>query len=71
MCDPVIEGLCEVLQHVPLFDTEAPPFEVIFPPVVAVVRVMADAVVVVNEGVIGKVVKVSSFPYAVPALLVA
>jgi hypothetical protein len=42
-----------------------------FPPDVAVVRVMAEAAVVVNEGAIGKVVKVRSLPYAVPALLVA
>ena len=71
VCDPENEGLCEVLQHIPLFDTVAPPSEVIFPPDAAVVRVMAEAAVVVNEGAIGKVVKVRSFPYAVPALLVA
>ena len=71
MCDPVIEGLCEVLQHIPLVVTSDPPFEVISPPADAVVRVMAEAAVVVKEGAIGKVVKVRSFPYAVPALFVA
>ena len=71
MCDPDIEGLCEVLQHIPLFDTAAPPFEVIFPPDVAVVRVTAEAAVVVKVGTSASVVKVKSLPYAVPALLVA
>ena len=62
VCDPVIEGLCEVLQHIPLVVTADPPFDVIFPPADAVVRVIAEAAVVVNEGAIGKVVKVRSFP---------
>ena len=71
VCEPVIDGLCEVLQHIPLVVTAAPPFEVIFPPDAAVVRVIPEAAVVVNEGTIAEVVKVRSFPYAVPALLVA
>ena len=71
VCEPVIEGLCEVLQHIPLVITADPPFEVIFPPDVAVVRVMPEAAVVVKEGAIEEVVKVRSSPYAVPALLVA
>jgi hypothetical protein len=62
VCDPVIEGLCEVLQHIPLAVTADPPFDVIFPPADAVVRVIEEAAVVVKDGVIGRVVKVRSFP---------
>src|SRR5664280_640626 len=69
--EPVIEGLCEVLQHIPLLITADPPFEVIFPPDVAVVRVTEEAGVVVKDGKSAAVIKVNSFPYAVPIALVA
>ena len=62
VCVPAIEGLWEVLQHIPLPDTVAPPSEIIFPPDVAVVRVMDEADAVVNEGTIAEVVKARSFP---------
>lgn len=48
-----------------------PPFELIVPPDAAEVRVMDEAALVVNAGVIAVDVKVRSFPYAVPALLIA
>ena len=69
--EPVIEGLFEVLQHIPLSVTSDPPFEVIFPPDVAVVRVTEEAGVVVKDGKSAAVIKVNSFPYAVPIALVA
>ena len=56
----------------PLAVTAPPPSAVIFPPETAVVRVIEVAAVVVRVGTtIGLVVNVISFPYAVPALLVA
>ena len=68
-----IVGLVLVDHTTPLKVTVAPPSELTFPPVVAVVAVMelADRVIIVgrNTGVL--VVKVISFPYPVPALLVA
>ena len=69
--ESVSEGLCEVLQQIPLLVTADPPSEVIFPPDVAEVRVMMEAGVVVTVGTVASVVKVKSLPYAVPALFVA
>ena len=69
--EPAIEGLCEVLQHIPLLITADPPFELIFPPDIAVVCVIAEAAAVVIVGIAASVVKVKSLPYAVPALFVA
>ena len=43
-------GLTEVLQQTPLPVTEAPPFEMIFPPLEALAEVIDDAAVVVTEG---------------------
>ena len=63
-----------VFQQIPRAVTEAPPSLVIFPPLVAVVWVIDVIAVVVSvgtTGVDGFVVKVTSFPYAVPTLLVA
>jgi hypothetical protein len=50
-----------------------PPSDEIFPPLTAVLDVMELIVVVVRVGTIaaGVVLKVSSFPYPVPALLIA
>ena len=62
VCGPLTEGLCEVLQHIPLTVTFDPPFDVIFPPDVALVRVIPDAAVVVTEGATAEVVKVRSLP---------
>ena len=64
----------ELVDHTtPLAVMGAHPSDVMFPPVVAVVVVMelADRVLIVGRttGVI--VVKVISFPYPVPALLIA
>ena len=64
-------GLSEVLQHTPLPVTRAPPSDVTFPPLVAVVKVMEDGVVVVTVGVVVLVANETSLPYAVPAELVA
>ena len=64
-------GLAEVLQHTPFAGTEAPPSDVTFPPLVAVVEVMEDGVVVVTVGVVVLVANETSLPYALPAELVA
>jgi hypothetical protein len=45
-----IVGFKDVLQHTPLAETAAPPSEVIFPPLVAVLPVIEDGVVVVTVG---------------------
>ncbi len=56
-------GLAEVLQHTPLAVTDAPPSEVTFPPLEAVVEVMEDGTVVVTVGaMVAEVVKVRSLP---------
>jgi hypothetical protein len=47
-----IVGLAVVLQHTPLAVIAVPPSMVMFPPNVAVVVVMPDAVVVVRIGVV-------------------
>jgi len=61
-----IVGLVEVLQQTPLAVTDAPPSEVIFPPVDALLEVIDDAAVVVTVGVVTVgvvgVVKVRSVP---------
>jgi len=59
-------------QHIPLEVTAPPPLSEIFPPETAdddVIDVIA--VVVRVAGCTGRVVKESSFPYAVPAVFVA
>ena len=67
-----VVGFEVVAQHTPLAVTVPPPSEVTLPPDTAVVRVTEDMSVVVTEGMLASlVVNVSSFPYAVPALLVA
>ena len=68
-----IVGLVLVDHTTPLKVTVAPPSELTFPPVVAVVVVMELADTVLNVGrTTGIIVlKVISFPYPVPALLVA
>ncbi len=52
---------------------EAPPSELTFPPEIAVVEVIAEIEDVVNVGetVVEFVIKITSFPYPVPALFVA
>jgi hypothetical protein len=70
----VVVAFGEVFQHTPRTVTEAPPSLVMFPPLLAVVVVIEVIAVVVRVGTTGAavlVVKLSSFPYAVPALLVA
>ena len=62
VCDPVTTGPDAVLQQTPRAVTAAPPFEVIFPPETAVVRVGDVTVAVVNAGVVGDVVNDMSFP---------
>lgn len=67
-----IVGLTVILQHTPRSVTTAPPSPETFPPLVALVDVVAEIVVVVTIGTtIGWVVKVISDPYAVPIELVA
>jgi hypothetical protein len=68
----LVVGFAVVAQQVPLAVIAPPPSAVIFPPDTAVVKPIEVAVVVVSVGnTTGLVVKVSSFPYAVPALFVA
>ena len=58
-----VVGPVVVLQHTPRAVTVAPPSLVTFPPLVAVVRVIADAAVVVRTGTVAAVeVKLISFP---------
>ena len=68
-------GPVAVLQQMPRAVTGAPPSEVMLPPEVTVVEPIVPAAVVVSVGKTGftaiVVVKVSSFPYEVPSLLVA
>ena len=67
-----VVGFTDVDQHTPLSLTEAPPSEVTIPPDAAVVWETELAAVVVNTGTTREVVVTEiSFPYAVPALLVA
>ena len=68
----LMSGFAVVDQQTPLAVTEAPPSAEMFPPAVAVVRRIAEAAVVVSVGTtISLVVNETSFPYAVPTLLVA
>jgi hypothetical protein len=67
----LIVGFAVVAQQTPLTVTAPPPSAVIFPPDVAVVVVIEVTVVVVSVGRAVAVVKTTSFPYAVPALLTA
>ena len=67
-----VVGFALVDQQTPLAVTAAPPSVVIAPPEVAVVSVMAVTSAVVTVGATSAVVvNETSFPYAVPALLVA
>ena len=68
-----VVGLTEVLQHTPLAVTDAPPSDVIFPPLEAVVVVVEDTSVVVTVGaVVEEVVNSLLSPYPVTlSLLVA
>ena len=68
----VIVGFKVVAQQAPLAVIEPPPSAMILPPEIAVVKVIEVAAVVVRvAGTTAIVVNVASFPYAVPALLVA
>ena len=70
--EPVTTGFGVVAQHIPLTVITAPPSEVIVPPETAEVKVIEVTTVVETVGIaIEFVVNESSFPYAVPALLVA
>ena len=65
-------GVAVVAQQTPLAVMAPPPLAVIFPPETAVVKVIeVTAVVVRVASTIWPVVNETSFPYAVPALLVA
>jgi len=67
-----IVGAAVVAQQTPRAVTAPPPSAVIFPPETAVVKVIEVTAAVVRVGTtIELVVNVSSFPYDVPALLVA
>jgi hypothetical protein len=67
-----ITGFAVVAQQTPLAVTVPPPSAVIFPPEAAAVNVIPVTSVVVRVGTtIAVVVKVTSAPYAVPALFVA
>ena len=58
---PVL-GLADVLQQTPFAVTEAPPSDVTFPPLEAVVEVTEDTAVVVTVGTVAEVVKGTSLP---------
>jgi len=49
---PLMVGLAVVFQQTPLAVTEAPPSDVTFPPLEAVLEVIEDAAVVVTVGVV-------------------
>ena len=70
---PLIVGLWLVLQQIPLSVTVPPPVAVTLPPPVAVVCVILVTWEVVTVGgfTLCKVVKLTSAPYAVPALFMA
>jgi hypothetical protein len=68
----VMVGAVVIAQQTPFAVIAALPSEVIFPPETADVKEIAVIATVVKVGTnIGEVVTVISFPYAVPALLVA
>ena len=52
LVDNAIVGFAVVLQQIPLTVMVAPLSDVMFPPLVAVVAVMADAAVVVSVGMV-------------------
>ena len=62
VCDPETDGLCDVLQQIPLVVTAEPPFDVIFPPAVEPVLVMPVAGRVVTDGKSARVVKLTLLP---------
>jgi len=66
-------GFALVDHTTPLEVTAEPPSKLTFPPEIDVVDVVAEIVIVVTVGgtAVEFVVKVISFPYPVPALLVA
>ena len=66
-----LSGLAVVAQQTPLAVIVPPPSAVTFPPETAVVKVIEVTAVVVRVAAVGLVVNETSFPYAVPALLVA
>ena len=55
-------GLGDMPQQTPLAVTDAPPSEVTFPPLEALLAVIEDMAVVVTVGTIVEVVKVRSLP---------
>jgi hypothetical protein len=55
----LVVGLADVLQHTPLAVTDAPPLEVTFPPLDALLNVIEDTVVVVTVGVVAVAVQVT------------
>ena len=57
-----IVGLADVPQQTPLAVTTAPPPEVTFPPLEALVEVIEDTAVVVTVGAVAEVVKDTSLP---------
>ena len=57
-----IVGFWDVLQQIPLTVMTAPPSLVMFPPLVAVVEVIAEMAVVVSTGIVLRVLAVTSFP---------
>jgi len=70
--ESLVVGLAEVDQQIPFAVMVPPPLSVISPPETAVVVVIKETAVVVRVGTtISLVIKETSFPYAVPALLVA
>ena len=58
----LVVGLADVLQQTPLAVIGAPPSEVTFPPLDALVEVIEDTSVVVTVGAVVEVVKVRSLP---------
>jgi len=58
----VVVGFAEILQHMPLWVTVAPPSLVTLPPVAAVVAVIPDAAVVVTTGITALAANEISFP---------
>jgi hypothetical protein len=70
--EPAMVGVVAVAQQIPLAVMAPPPSETIFPPETAVVKVIEVTAVVVRVAApTGLVVNETTFPYAVPALLVA
>jgi len=68
----LVVGFAVVAQHIPLTDTSDPPSEIILPPETAAPAVLPVTSAVVSSATArGMVEKEISFPYAVPASLVA